>query len=116
MNSVELKHKLLSRLVMIRDLGPRFHNSGICSNVIARATSHLQKALKIELRELFRRWPNIYVNSRTKMKDEDYPVGGLYEYRDDVYHRTVWDNALRIELLNWLIAELTKELIVDGQE
>lgn len=98
--------KLLEALIRIREEGPKLPRSGICANLLAIGT-HVMLS---EFVALVPSWPKC-------SKTSGYPIPSPYisASSDIAYHaygNYMWNpdhpyGALRLELLNWCIKQLS---------
>ena len=91
-------------------------SDGICANLIWRIDN---KKRFVELNDpsiinkwintQFKAWPECHVKENG-YKDIGFPVGGWDEYAAEVHSETLWENPRRLELLDFLIEQTSKQI------
>lgn len=95
---------LLAALINVRDNGPASPADGICPHIDSYAR-HYAKPLRYDIRRLrhhlMETWPD-------SSGDSHFPVDGYEEYFA-IAHTDKWSNPRRLQLLNWMIAQLERD-------
>lgn len=90
---------LLAALINLRDAGPAVRADGICPHIdsyMRHDAKPLQLAVRRLQHHLMETWPD-------SSGDSHFPVDGYEEYFS---HADKWSNPRRLQLLNWMIAQL----------
>ena len=91
---------LLAALINLRDAGPLIPANGICPHIDSytqHEDKHIRDAVRRLQHHLMETWPD-------SSGDSHFPVDGYEEYFS--IHADKWQNPRRLQLLNWMIAQL----------
>ena len=94
---------LLAALIYLRDNGPIIPADGLCTNINSyiRCNYPDDKQLREAIRQLHRHLMTTWPDSSG---DNSFPVDGYEEYF--IICADKWSNPRRLQLLNWMIAQL----------
>ena len=91
---------LLAALINLRDAGPAIAADGICPHIDSYVLAHYpncKHAVRNLQHHLMETWPD-------SSGDSSFPVDGYEEYFSISADK--WSNQRRLQLLNWMIAQL----------
>ena len=95
---------LLAALHTLRDNGPTIRADGICPHIYSYMQQHhrdnkqLREAVRCMQHHLMETWPD-------SSGDSSFPVDSYKEYFS-ISTADKWQNPRRLQLLNWMIAQL----------
>lgn len=109
-HSISPSLNLINTLIHLKEHGPWVTGHGICINIYTffdQIEWAERKQVVISLDLACKKWPK--AQKFCDLWISDFPVGGAEEYAEEQRLGTLWQNAKRLELLDFIIDHLNTE-------